>query len=255
MDEGRAMLPVELERRIFELAAYIHPKSALALPGLNRCYTELSPLICVRLDPNFPASLWAQSPNWLHRTYWLYESTRTICAAIVDLAFIAGPRFEEPHPDVFGALSLRRLSVRRLSLSMIGRIIFAGHSTFSLITHLDILDFSDCDHYGGPWAVLRRMPQLTHLSTVRNPKALSDSALCKVLEICEQLEVLVFRYGTQLDLDENRARARVTDDPRFVMLVVPDRVLDWEVGTQGGEDYWAVASALVKLRRNRVDED
>jgi hypothetical protein len=33
------------------------------------------------------------------------------------------------------------------------------------------------------------------------------------------------------------------------MVVVPDELKDWEIGTWGGEDYWVVADALVKRRR------
>ncbi|KAF7363906.1 hypothetical protein MSAN_01048700 [Mycena sanguinolenta] len=274
-------LPVELERKIFELSASIHPECALTLVRVaRRLRIWIKPLLyrTFTIDlrtprPEFPRlSLGAISKLVALDPQAVRDHTRHVCfvelskvdgpviidflsrcAVVVDLAFMsAGPRFEEPHPDAFAALSLRRLSVSRLSLSMLGRAVFAGHSIFSRLTHLDILDFGDCNHYGGPQTVLQRMPCLTHLSTAPGPKSLSDSALRQVMVVCEKLEVLVFRYPTQQDLDEDRARTQITDDPRFVMLVVPDRVLDWELGTQGGEDYWAVASALA-MRRNRVE--
>ncbi|KAJ6502048.1 hypothetical protein C8R45DRAFT_1190251 [Mycena sanguinolenta] len=267
------LLPVELERKIFELAVCIHPECALALVQVaRRLRIWIKPLLyrTLTIDPRTPRpefprlSLGAISKLVALDPLAVRDHTRHVCfvelskadapvvvhflykcTAVVDLAFISsGPTFQEPHPDVFAALALRRLSICRMSLSMLRCIMFAGQSMFSRLTHLDILDFRNCDHCGGPQSVLRRMPCLTHLSTTPGPTSLSDSALREVLMVCEKLEVLVFRYKTQQDLDEDRARAQATDDPRFVMLVVLDRVLDWELGTRGGEDYWAVASAL-----------
>ncbi|KAJ7216015.1 hypothetical protein GGX14DRAFT_562456 [Mycena pura] len=91
------------------------------------------------------------------------------------------------------------------------------------------------------------MPRLTHLST---RTYMSESVLHGVLQHCNALQVLVWAYGTQELLDENRAHAALIDDPRFVTLVSSEVLLDWETGARGGEDYWATASALVKKRRS-----
>jgi hypothetical protein len=63
------------------------------------------------------------------------------------------------------------------------------------------------------------------------------------------LEVLVFLYSSQTALEDGQVRLEHIDDPRFVRLVVEDRLTNWEKAARGGEDYWVVASALVKKRR------
>ncbi|KAJ7914975.1 hypothetical protein B0H13DRAFT_2658986 [Mycena leptocephala] len=64
------------------------------------------------------------------------------------------------------------------------------------------------------------------------------------LDILDRLlEVLVFVYGNQTQLDENRAHAELVElvcDSRIVMLVVTNRLADWEMGARGGEDLGGI---------------
>ncbi|KAJ7266455.1 hypothetical protein B0H12DRAFT_1099634 [Mycena haematopus] len=171
------------------------------------------------------------------------------CEGIVNLAVINA---RVQHPELFlEAQPLQRLSFPLATLQQLfpwPNPFDGSHPIFSRITHLDILDNRINDWR--TWSGLAHIPQLTHLSS---HDVMSDSVVQGVLKQCKRLEVLIFVYSSQARLDGDQAHARLTDDPRFVMLVVEDRLVDWETGSSGGEDYWAVASALVKKRRSGGD--
>jgi hypothetical protein len=167
------------------------------------------------------------------------------CANIVDIAYMQ--QWVRARKSLLDAPPLQRLSCILQGL----RPIFpwpdpfdGGHPFFSRITHLDICDRQITDWR--TWSGLAQIPHLTHLST---SALMSDSVVQGILKHCKVLEVLVFLYSSQTALEDGQVRLEHIDDLRFVRLVVEDRLTDWETAAQGGEDYWVVASALVKKRR------
>ncbi|KAF8206825.1 hypothetical protein K438DRAFT_448822 [Mycena galopus ATCC 62051] len=171
------------------------------------------------------------------------------CRCIMNLAFVR--TVWVPHLDFL----LTRLPLERLSFTLraLGMIFpwpdpFDGaHSLFSSITHLSILDYEVQADDWRTWSGLAEIPNLTHLSSING---MSNSVLRGALKHCTRLEALVWVYPSQASLDENEApTTEITDDPRFVALVVSNRFVDWETGARGGSDYWADASALVEARR------
>ncbi|KAF7368607.1 hypothetical protein MVEN_00184600 [Mycena venus] len=273
------LLPVELEREIFELTAFLHPECMLALVLVARrvkiwikpmlyqtisvhqhmfkCEFSRLPLRAVaKLITSQPVALRYHTRHICFAGVQMSEMVVDLlsrCGVAENLAFIKTPCPAALLP-ILGALPLQRLS---LALSHSFQLFpwpnpFDGrHSIFSQLTHLDILDpHVEIDEWR-TWSGLAQIPRLTHLSTRTH---MSESVLHGVLQHCKLLQVLVWVYGIQELLDENRARAELTDDPRFVTLVSGELLLDWEAGARGGEDYWARANALVKKRRSEGQE-
>ncbi|KAJ6526760.1 hypothetical protein B0H19DRAFT_1196931 [Mycena capillaripes] len=175
------------------------------------------------------------------------------CEATTDLALINTRLWS--HPDllrVLGPLPLQRLSFTLRSLDTVfpwPNPFDGSHPLFSRITHLDIQDWQ-IDEWQ-TWSGLAQIPRHTHLSTAN---FMSAAVIQGVLKHCTQLEVLVMVYPNQNRLDEGRVRAELSDDPRIVLLMITNRLVDWETGAREGEDYWVRASALVKQRLSGGDD-
>ncbi|KAF8193903.1 hypothetical protein K438DRAFT_2017569 [Mycena galopus ATCC 62051] len=275
---GDCVFPLELEREMFELAAFLYSEcmSTLMLVA-HRIKIWIEPILYRTLiihprihDPKFPYLSVGAVERLINLNPRALRHTRNIClvgvqaadrlevtnflsrcGAVVNLAFIRTSNFRVPHGDVLSILPLRRLSFSLRNSCFWRPNPFGGgtfdrnHSFFSRITHLDILSRGMNFLNWEEWAGLARIPQLTHLST--HPK-ISYSVLRGVLEHCTRLEVLVVRYCDEDWLDKAMALGDLTDDLRFVRLLVGDDVGDWETGARGGEDYWARATAIVKKR-------
>ncbi|KAJ6480418.1 hypothetical protein C8R45DRAFT_1155492 [Mycena sanguinolenta] len=262
-------LPMDLEREIFELAAFLYPECMLTLvlvaqrvriwiqPMLFRTLSihDGTPTGFSRLPLSTVAKLVKFHPSALDYTRNVCFNVHIPgvaadliyrCERIVNLAFIG--RIEIQYPEII----LEDHPLERLSFALTAfKDLFpfpdpfdGSNPLFSHITHLDILDLR-IDGWR-TWSGLAQMPKLTHLASFQ--AAMSASVVQGVLKHCKRLEVLVFVYNSQAQLEGAHASAQLTDDPRFVMLVVDDRLVDWEVGARGGEDHWAVANALVKKR-------
>ncbi|KAJ7266426.1 hypothetical protein B0H12DRAFT_160895 [Mycena haematopus] len=275
---SEATLPVELEREIFELAAFLHPESILTfILVARRVHIWLEPLLYKSLSvhmsvtrPQFfrlplraatkvlvtkPASL---RDHTLHVCFVQMRQVDFVanfvshCGAAVDVACISSHwEHWESYPDLslFRTRPLHRLSFTLRALKQLfpwPNPFDGGHPFFSQITHLRILDWME---NWDIWSGLAQIPHLTHLSA----NSISDSALYGVLQHCRQLEVFVFAYAPQFQLHDKLAgqEARVAriGDSRLVVLVVENRLTDWETGVRGGDDFWAKASAIVKKRR------
>ncbi|KAJ7234937.1 hypothetical protein C8J57DRAFT_1379698 [Mycena rebaudengoi] len=273
---ANCLLPVELERDIFELAAFLHPECMLALVLVaRRVKIWIKPMFYETISVHQKeyrrqfsrrplravAELVISQPAALryHTRHLCLVSVRmsdrvvdllSTCGILDNLAFIKTYLGSAALLPILGALPLRRLSLAlRQSFQLFPwpNPFDGGHSLFSQITHLGILDGQVQVDDWRTWSGLAQIPRLTHLSALSD---MSESVSNGVLKHCKFLEVLVFIYRDQEQFDQNLARGELTDDPRFVMLVVKDRLLDWETGARGGEDYWARASALVRKRRS-----
>lgn len=160
-----------------------------------------------------------------------------------------------PFPDAMAHMPLRRLAAD-LEPLLRGRPIDMGHRVFSRLTHLDLFDINDYASPQDEWpARLAALPSLTYLSfnfplfsIHRDHRPL----LCGVLAQCENLEVLALVCG-----DPRLMRSKVDDetyayfegDARAVFMLADDFLGDWEVGADGGRDYWRRAEEFVRKRR------
>ncbi|KAJ7182990.1 hypothetical protein C8R43DRAFT_1116602 [Mycena crocata] len=148
---------------------------------------------------------------------------------------------------------------------IIGVHIDFTHSLFAQIMHLQIFDTvlptSQAALWSGP-AGLAAIPHLSHL-------AFDEWYLIlwiTVLRTCMYLHVLIALAGPprlstrpgslhlsacqRFNLDDTHPHVReLAEDPRFVLMSCPDFLEDWQMGAQGGTDYWTRAEDFVAKRR------
>ncbi|KAJ7142731.1 hypothetical protein C8R44DRAFT_974319 [Mycena epipterygia] len=173
----------------------------------------------------------------------------TLCDATVNLLLLRGSPNLLPR---VGVLPLQRLFIFPPYLCSSPAGPDLSHPAFTSITHLDL--------YGAPgsgaanevweaWSKLAEMPCLTHLSSYNNS---FDLNFCHgILLHCKSLEALAIFFSNATILRAFApSYATIATDPRFVMLVVMNRLRDWEMGAKGDEDRWVRADELVRRRRS-----
>ncbi|KAJ7123285.1 hypothetical protein C8R43DRAFT_1076307 [Mycena crocata] len=266
-------LPLDLERWIFESAAFHHPECRPSLIRVaQRVRLWIEPMLyrVLPIHPTGPRTSLRRHP--LPAIYHAMDTGRkasfrkyarhvcfmerirrddiikilSLCNATTNLALmdVVG------HPSllpVISSLRLERFSgvLRQLFPIHGAASIDFMHPIFTHITHLDVLDWGQ--ERWAVWAGLAQMPRLTHLSFRDD---LIPNYICRgALTHCPILEVLVILCTQKFRLDRQvLAREPLAADPRFVMIAVSDYVDDWETGACGGRTYWVVADALVKKR-------
>lgn len=167
------------------------------------------------------------------------------------------------HPPMLSQLEAAR--PRRLAISMASLFYepfpngndFAMDFTlplFASLTHLDLFETLDDDDLSF-WSGLALLPVLTHLAFVE----LHQSNLVNELfSTCRKLEVLISMYSEKVLFEQRILAGDDMDkiEERFVLMVVTseDYVVEWQIGTQGGMDFWARADAFVaKKRRGEIE--
>ncbi|KAJ7939759.1 hypothetical protein B0H13DRAFT_1850530 [Mycena leptocephala] len=246
-------LPLELERLIFELAAFKHPPS---MPSLllvaHRAKIWIEPHLYKVLviisdeseDPRWKTPMFIRRYRHIRQLLRLrpaaflrdhvrhvcfFESHETeivrellaVCTATVDLAIPGnGGLLSTMDP-----LPLQRLSVDIHKLFSTFGVVNFRRSFLSNITHLDLRD-SNTDAWEW-WSGLASLPRLTHLH-------------------CPSLEVLVVLCSEKI---QTQFRPVELPDLRLVMMWVGEWYADWEQGVRGGENYWARADAVIRTRR------
>ncbi|KAJ6535128.1 hypothetical protein B0H19DRAFT_1185048 [Mycena capillaripes] len=274
--QGDPAFPPELERYICEIAVSLHPQSLRRLILVSRrVKIWMEPLLYKVLTiystrrgtlrqifPRYPSNALAhlfdgRSTSFFHDhvrhiCFVDYHSPEFIakvlsaCDATVNLMFLHEMMGDPTLLPILDGLPLQRLSVC-LDRLFYGVKFDFSRTLFDNITHLDILDWRDEGYHR--WSVLAEMPRLTHLSFSFHDYVPYNT--CKaVLTCCRRLQVLAVLCSSE-DVRKrfNKQRGDLETDPRFVIVMVSDDLLDWEIGAYGGEDYWGVADAMVKGRR------
>ncbi|KAJ7464069.1 hypothetical protein FB451DRAFT_1492243 [Mycena latifolia] len=288
--EGEPLLPEDLERLIFELTAFLYPELMPSLLLVTqRVKAWIEPLLyqvlyhipnaagtyhprrlCDLLEtrPADKACIQARmkivhrfTATFFHdhvRHVWLTHSDPddeiikliVVCDSTVNLkvSFYMPP---DALLTLLGSMRVHRLSGYMPDFLHGGSVNSAdlSHPSLAQITHLE---FSGGYSVGwDTWSGLAQMSRLTHLAFLDS--FVLNSVAQGALAHCKTLEVLVIVHSTQRNLDRwAPRRAQLATDPRYVALVVPDMGVDWVVGARGGEDFWAVADAVV---RNRCSEE
>ncbi|KAJ7847428.1 hypothetical protein B0H13DRAFT_1730318 [Mycena leptocephala] len=279
-------LPTELEREIFEIAAFFNPDSMpVLLLVARRVKIWIEPLlyqIITIYDPSLvtpsvltPNRVFRYSITGFHRlmgrkpTSFFHDYVRhiqlfisdmeeitkilSICDATMNLALYA-PELPALLPPPLSSLPLQRLSVSAEKLFPGTTARDFSHPFFSQITHLFLLD-SDRDGDWGTWSTLAQMPRLTYISFYSSRMA---NSVCRgALEHCKALEVLAIWCSNQTKLETNiPRRAELAYDLRFVMVVVEGVENSWQIGSQGlrvarttgsGRKPWSRRGARVRL--------
>ncbi|CAA7260808.1 unnamed protein product [Cyclocybe aegerita] len=265
-------LPLELERDIFEIAAYKDLGSAYHfLLVAKRVYQWIEPMV-YRVLLRFNARLGRKSRPYplLYQfeeprqepsprlkqvsAYTTHLLLQDICADVAisilklynnleDLALwaISGPY--RPLARTLTTLKLQRLSISLHFLLLQDSSFKFDPTLFPHLTHLEIVDAAgELDRV---WSKLHLLPRLSHLalstpffdiiSDIRNAvdTLLHDSLTLKFLILCSTLE---FDFGRE--------------DPRVVLFDASRLSIDdWEHGARGGRDLWTIAEGLQRERQ------
>ncbi|KAJ7643434.1 hypothetical protein DFH06DRAFT_1213212 [Mycena polygramma] len=270
-DSTAPALPTELERRIFEIAAMTRP---LSIPTYMlvaaRVRIWLQPLLyrtivvrAMNIQNNTPdghpifyeatfLEIMVSKPTAFKETLrHLFilsgriqdaERILSLCGSVDNLWISCDSYTHEPRVSVslIAQLPLKRLYCNLPDL--FARQIDLTHSVFSRITHLELFNLV---RIKDPQILydLALVPHLTHLSMKNTMLMLSWLTL---LRTCRSLRVLAL-INTRLDQLQEHELAK---DPRFVVMDMPDLIMDWVMGANFGVDYWSQAEEFVAKRRS-----
>ncbi|KAJ7182944.1 hypothetical protein C8R43DRAFT_17476 [Mycena crocata] len=268
------ILPPEIEREIFETAAYKHPQtipllllichrvhewveivkySTVTSSGVGPSCAAAALLRAIR-SPSKHASffgtrvrnfLYMETINWMDTPPLTDDDLRDLlssCSGLQSLVLMA-----PIEPALLP--SLEALRPRRMSIYL--KTLRTDCAMFAFVTHLDLFDnINETDFNPGPNLAL--VPGLTHLSLFQ----LNDPLVAvNLLQQCKRLQVLIGMYSHSLPERKFGGPGPATDDPRLLSILMTDKDYeeDWFVGTRDGMDFWARADAFVaKKRRGEI---
>ncbi|KAJ7485199.1 hypothetical protein B0H11DRAFT_2231396 [Mycena galericulata] len=268
--ERPSTLPPELERGIFEIAAFIHPSCMPALILVaQRVKIWIEPLLyrvlCIGPKPLDSEEIWVTNSRQRirhlmegRRVALFHDHVRHLCLNLSGTVFLDDIVLRVCDATINIHLSggnsqlllhLEKLPLQRLSVNL--KYLFSlpdfTHPLFATITHLSL----DNPYYHWPqMSSLTQMPCLTHLSF--NEILLPETTYENALRDCKSLEVLATswsRLAVLRVLIHNRTYASIATDLRVVVLLATDHIRDWQMGARGGDDYWVRADEHVRKRR------
>ncbi|KAJ7019342.1 hypothetical protein C8F04DRAFT_336245 [Mycena alexandri] len=269
-------LPVELEERIFIIAASINPRSIPNMilvarrvqtwlePHLYKSfilsYRDPSELPPIRVAPDAFVGMANSRPAQQHvrniciTDYMDEIDLERILSAFRGLTRLAIPFFNVDAPllPFLAQVPLQRLSIKLLPIFGadlgLSPVDFT-HPMFAHVTHLDIqeLSFEEPPESDQParWSGWSHLASLSHISFWNY----YDRPLFKeILATCPTLQVFIVVVASE-QMSDNTVSAECARDPRYIVVVVKDFLDDWEGDATGGEDYWARADHFLEERR------
>ncbi|KAJ7321864.1 hypothetical protein DFH08DRAFT_888794 [Mycena albidolilacea] len=233
-------LPVELERKIFEIAAQSNskfiPTLLLVAHRRGRLYDPIDGH--VRFDPvRFGSAIQSQTiSEHVKNLFTPYENFLLLdldlilasCSAAQNLVLFPN------QSDLFPFLStmpLQRLSTALTDVFSVTGVDFT-HPLFSRLTHLELMD-TLTNAVWEEWKGLTLIPNLTHLAFLIEK---SLAIFQGVLAACPALQVLVsFHWGFKGIPYEGIGLEPLSQDTRFI-------------GARGGDDFWVRAEKFIAQR-------
>ncbi|KAF8176348.1 hypothetical protein K438DRAFT_1727287, partial [Mycena galopus ATCC 62051] len=265
--DGPHSLPPELERDIFELAVKLYPAMAAVLPQVaHRVRIWIEPFLYETLIialnsspiPSPPTLLpfESKSPNFFRKNVhnlllddggWQaikpFNLVLSMCAGVLNLTLTSGA---DPSMLVhLQAMRLQRLTICLQDLFYVDKPIVLPPSPFATITHLDVL-YTPAAKLASSFTSL---PSLTHLHLYMADVAI----LAQALRECRKLKILIHTcLGPPVPIV---LLTPDLDDPRIILMDVcrHDMVRDWQGGTLGWRDLWAIADHFVAKRNGRME--
>ncbi|KAF7304421.1 hypothetical protein HMN09_00844200 [Mycena chlorophos] len=253
----RPKLPRELERLIFEWAAWGDYKTTLKLLVVARrvhFWIEKFLHRVLVLEHTSYAAPPTRTPSLENSKYaqWLecvaciaredlcqLKTILASCKNITDLALWGGCNLGHPLAVLQPLENLRRLSVDGAVFEDV--LSPADLAALQRLTHLQIFGLCPPELVG----TLRRLPRVRYLSLLLC-QGFSTGFVGRVLE-ASRLKLLVYlQPGGQTRALED-VEARIADH-RFVVITGHDFREDWIVGAWGGRDYWVLAEEIVQAR-------
>ncbi|KAF7365694.1 hypothetical protein MVEN_00443100 [Mycena venus] len=275
------VLPLDLERDIFEMTAELYPGSIpnlLLVAQRVREWVERIKYKTIILS-NSPSSSWTFSlflkvvRSNIKPTSFFRDSVRhlfvdlypgpdrtelqeilSVCGGILSFTVldvaVAGP----PIMPGLEARKLQRLALPRDPFSEVLNSPSAPHGMFACVTHLDIIN----PVHGVSDETIRTLlsnpaslPMLTHLALACMGE--TSAVAIALFARRDTLEVFINMYATSAL--PAVAQLPSVDDVRFVCMGLDDEDYreDWINGTKGEKDFWARADAFVaKKRRGEI---
>ncbi|KAF7303826.1 hypothetical protein MIND_00612400 [Mycena indigotica] len=266
------MLPIELEREIFETMALMFPRKAPKLLVVSHyVFQWIEPLLyrVLRTDhaPTSTAihqAMATQPPEFLrgrvrHLYFdwsWMQEDCYLVldqCTAITSFAATLhfSPTRILPLIDALDNLHYWNSSMR----AIFGELerVDLSRKGFQNITHMHMFDLLEDEHLAMASQLLQ-LPRLTHLALNNPPDLISGS----LLRGCRHLLVFNRILTQSVTLDQAREMANKLpfegQDERYLVSLFPERYWDdWTNGAFGGEDIWTRAEDfLAKKRRGEI---
>ncbi|KAF8971264.1 hypothetical protein BDZ97DRAFT_1753566 [Flammula alnicola] len=280
-DDHKVVLPYELERDIFELAARAFPGYALELATISRYvqqWTEAliyetvvleSPLatdLFLRTFDARPPSFFAKNVKRLYLTEVVsfYEAQRILarCTGVTEATCWVYPHsFKDNLLPQLPTHDLQRLSIPLEALWGMSPLL--PHFTASLFPNLSHLEIVNPPAVHPTlqidWDGLVALPRLTHLALGElcyDNHAYFIPPLGRLLDECQQLKGLVLLTCDKLFIDALRKSGIDTD---FRVLVQPEFHCavtiseHWKGVRQGGPDFWNMAESLLQLAQTCRD--
>ncbi|KAJ7930882.1 hypothetical protein B0H13DRAFT_2530801 [Mycena leptocephala] len=270
---GSPILPLELEREIFEICAISRPVS---IPNLmlvaQRVKEWTEPLLfrTVIIGPDqfskgssFPictpdtlvSAIRTKPPSFFHnavRNLLFYNSHRpqimaTILSAHTGVENLWLLFIGDACMPLIAAYTLKHLHTASYE-ALFRAFPPATHQFFSRLTHLELRGPPDDTNVTS--AAITALPQLTHLSFT----APSFILVCpQLLQSSPHLRVLACRNKPEADSLVQSSAPQLAQDVRFVTVLMHRRrwVNDWHQSTQHGTDFWTRAERFIAKRRLR----
>ncbi|KAJ7488320.1 hypothetical protein FB451DRAFT_1362776 [Mycena latifolia] len=253
-------LPVELEREIFEIAAFTDRAMIPTLLRVcHRVHTWLEPLLyrvltfthnksenllppiesAIKSKPagffkSAVRHIYLEFPGPLPRTQLSRYINLLECFSGITNLCIDG-EFDSQLLPSLSAMRLQRLALTVPLPSLC-------HPLFLSVTHLDIYTFAA--HHAESWekwSHLASLPALTHLCLSHR---ISRAILPHVVGECRKLALVL----TICDSEAFVETLTVTD-PRVVVTTLEIYHADWTEGAWGGDDVWARAEQFLAQKQ------
>ncbi|KAJ6564086.1 hypothetical protein B0H19DRAFT_1140309 [Mycena capillaripes] len=266
MEQG---LPIDLEREIFEMAAIMYPG---LLPTLlrvcHRVRTWIEPLlyrvlIIADYDEDLISAAKAKLATFLQsavrhvfldKSLKIWETQKSLlskCTGAIDL-YMDGT-FEPDLLPLLDETHLRRLSFSVLQAPPAWDHSILHHPLFLSVTHLELFQES-WDMPQRPswsdWSPLASLPSLTHLCLSED---FASDTMPQALAECSRLVVAVVALWDAYKEHNGVVLAEGLSwgDPRLVVISMSIARYrnDWEIGAQGGDDFWVRAERFISRKR------
>ncbi|KAJ7059568.1 hypothetical protein C8F01DRAFT_216442 [Mycena amicta] len=260
MSANGPRLPPELECKVFELTARMHPATIHSLLLVaHRVHIWIEPFLyrtlrvrmydqLLRFTQTKPGAASFLASAVRHVTLVSYRpgmaAILQLCTGITHLAVTSDPEYAFELRPLLPVLRISHLAVELAALYPPGLYpsIDATQPTFSSLTHLDFFDGVDDADHERIISFLTSLPALTHLSYNRD---LSAQTLVTLLDKCQKLRLLM-----RLTSFAKAARDFARDLPfkQDVRLVVC-MFKEWDDAVLDVRSYWDIAEEFVARKR------
>ncbi|KAJ7493073.1 hypothetical protein B0H11DRAFT_2228397 [Mycena galericulata] len=252
---SQPLLPVELEREIFEFTAHMHPRSriqSLHFYELLAASSSGSSLYCTEL-PEPPPAFFRNAVRHLYLGDDAYRSLEeeiqvlAVCTGVVNLALMSGVSRPTILP-ILAEMKIQRMAVHLAVLFGTRQAIDLTHPSFAYTTHLDVFDkIGEEDTH--LCSQITALPALTHLCLNGQ---VPWSTIQTFLTDCSKLELLFVSVAgaSKVLVGTLWALRSPIRDTRFAVGVKHYYRVEWQNGARGLPDFWSVAENFVAQKRS-----